>query len=55
MKLKSAVKEKADLFIVPNDENYKEALKIKKENNYDIEILGVSTFDEVIEYLSFKN
>ena len=50
-KLKSAVKEKADLFIVPNDENYKEALKIKKENNYDIEIIGVSTFDEVIEHL----
>lgn len=50
-KLKSAVKEKADLFIVPKDENYKEALKIKKENNYDIQILGVSTFDEVIDYL----
>ena len=49
-KLKSAVKEKADLFIVPNDENYKEALKIKKENNYNIEIIGVSTFDEVIDY-----
>ena len=51
-KLKSAVKEKADLFIVPQDENYKEAMKIKKENNYDIEITGVSTFDEVIEYLN---
>ena len=50
-KLKSAVKEKAHLFIVPKDENYKEALKIKKENNYDIQILGVSTFDEGIEYL----
>lgn len=50
-KLKSAVKKNADLFIVPKDENYKQALKIKKENNYDIEILGVSTFDEVIEYL----
>jgi len=54
-KLKSAVKKKADLFIVPKDENYEEALKIKKENNYDIEILGVSTFDEVVEYLSNKN
>lgn len=51
-KLKSAVKEKAHLFIVPKDENYKEALKIKKDNNYDIQILGVSTFDEVIEYLN---
>ena len=54
-KLKSAVKSNADLFIVPNDENYKEALNVKKENNYDIEILGVSTFDEVIEYLDGKN
>ncbi|MBR6690206.1 MAG: hypothetical protein IKL65_02625 [Bacilli bacterium] len=54
-KLKSAVKKNADLFIVPNDENYKEALKIKKENNYNIEILGVSTFDEVIDYLDGKN
>ena len=54
-KLKSAVKKKADLFIVPLDENYEEALKLKKENNYDIEILGVSTFDEAIDYLSGKN
>ena len=37
---------------MPKDENYKEALKIKKDNNYDIQILGVSTFDEVIEYLN---
>ena len=50
-KLKSAVKKNAALFIVPKDENYNEAIKLKKENNYDIEILGVSTFDEVIEYL----
>lgn len=54
-KLKSAIKNKADLFIVPLDENYEEALKLKKENNYDIEILGASTFDEVIDYLSGKN
>ncbi len=54
-KLKSAVKKKADLFIVPLDENYEEALKVKKENNYDIEILGASTFDEVIDYLNGKN
>lgn len=51
-KLKSAVKEKADIFLVPNDENYEEAIRIKKENNYDIKIKGVSTFDEVVEYLS---
>lgn len=51
-KLKGAVKEKADLFIVPNGDNYKEAMKIKKENNYDIKIKGVSTFDETLKYLN---
>ena len=50
-KLKSAVKNKADLFIVPKDENYYEVKKLKKENNYDIKIVGVSTFEEVINYL----
>ena len=51
-KLNSAVKSKADLFIVPMDENYKEAIKLKKEKNYNIDIIGVSTFDEVLEYLN---
>lgn len=50
-KLKSAVKNDADLFIVPNGENYIEAVKIKKENNYDIEVIGVDTFEETIKYL----
>lgn len=54
-KLKSAVKEHADLFIVPIGENYEEAIKVKKENNYDIEILGVSTFEEVLKYLKNLN
>ncbi len=51
-KLKGAVKEKAHLFIVPNGDNYKEAMKIKKENNYDIKIKGVSTFEETLNYLN---
>lgn len=50
-KLKSAVKSHADLFLVPNNENYEEAIRLKKENNYDIEIVGVSTFDEAVKYL----
>ena len=50
-KLKSAVKQHADLFIVPNDSNYDEAIKIKKEKKYDIDIIGVSTFEEVLDYL----
>lgn len=51
-KLKGAVKEKADIFIVPKGENYQEALKIKKERNYKIEIVAVSTFDEALTYLT---
>lgn len=50
-KLKSAVKEGADLFIVPIGENYDEALKLKNKYNYDIDIIGVSTFEEAINYL----
>lgn len=50
-KLKSAVKEKADIFIVPKGENYTEALKLKKQNNYKIKIIGVSTFEEAVKYL----
>lgn len=50
-KLKGAVKENADIFFVPNGDNYKEAIKEQKENNYDIEIIGVNTFKEVLEYL----
>lgn len=50
-KLKSAEAEGADLFLVPNGKNYNEALKIKKEKNYKIKIVGVSTFDEAINYL----
>lgn len=51
-KLKAAVKEDADLFIVPNGDNYDEAIKVKKKNKYKIKIVGVSTFDEAIEYLN---
>lgn len=50
-KLKGAVKEKADLFFVPVGENYEEVLKLKEENNYDIEIIAVETLDEAIDYL----
>ncbi len=49
-KLKGAVKKEADVFIVPK-ENYKEAIKLKKENNYKIKIIYSSTFDELINKL----
>ena len=50
-KLKGAVKNNADIFLVPSGENYQEALKVKKENKYKIKIKGVKTFDEALEYL----
>lgn len=51
-KLMGAVKSKADIFLVPNGENYEECIKLKKEKKYDIEIIGVSTFDEALEKLN---
>jgi len=50
-KLAGAVSEGADIFFVPNGENYDEAISLKKEKNYDIEIIGVSTFEEALNYL----
>jgi len=50
-KLKGAVKNDCEIFIVPNGENYEEAMKLKEENNYDIEIVGVSTIDDALNYL----
>ena len=49
-KLIGAVKSKADIFIVP-EENYDEALKLKNEKNYKIELIKVDTLHNVIEYL----
>lgn len=46
-KLKGAVKAKASIFLVPK-ENYQEAMNEKVKNNYDITIIGVSTFDEAL-------
>ena len=50
-KLKSAENANADIFLVPNGENYKEAIKLKKEKNYKIKVVGVSTFDEALKAL----
>ena len=41
----------ADIVFVPKT-NYKEAIKTKEEHHYEMEIVGVDTFDEVLEYLS---
>ena len=50
-KLAGAVADGADIFIVPNGENYEEAIQLQQEKNYDIEIIGVDTFEEALESL----
>lgn len=49
-KLSGAVKNKVDIFLVP-EANYDEAYEYKKEHNFDIELVSISTFDEAIDYL----
>lgn len=51
-KLKGAVKKDADIFFVPNGENYEEAIKIKEIFSYNIKIIGVDTFDDALNYLN---
>ena len=50
-KLNGAVKNKADLFLVPFGENYEESKKEKKKNHYKIKIVPIKTLDEAINYL----
>lgn len=50
-KLAGAVKNKADVFLVPSGDNYEECIKLKKKNKYKIKIIGVSTIEEAIEKL----
>ena len=50
-KLIGAVNKKADIFLVPAGNNYKEAKKEKKEKGYDIELVPVKTFEDALKYL----
>lgn len=50
-KLLGAVRENADIFIVPNGENYKTCVKVKKEKNLKIKIIGINTIEDAIEKL----
>ena len=50
-KLIGAVNKHADIFLVPEGENYEEAKKVKKEKGYDIDLVPVETFDEALKYL----
>ena len=54
-KLLGAEKKHADIFLVPNGENYKECIKIKKERNLKIKVIGVSTFSEAVDKLNRIN
>ena len=49
-KILGAVKNDANLFLCPMD-NYEEAMKIKDKFDLDIEIYGVNTIDEALNYL----
>lgn len=51
-KLIGAVKEKADVFLVPEGTNYKEAKKLKEERGYNIDIVPVETIEEALRYLT---
>ena len=49
-KIMGAVKNDIDIVFVPSG-NYEEAMNTKKSNDYDIEIVSIDTFDDVINYL----
>ena len=50
-KMLGAVSNDADIFLCPM-ENYEEALSVKEEFALDIDVAGVSTFDEALEFLT---
>lgn len=49
-KIMGAFKNNIDVVLVPSA-NYEEAMKTKKEKNYDLEIVEVNTFMDAINYL----
>ena len=51
-KLIGAVKEKCDIFLVPQGENYIEARNLKNKKHYNIDIIPVETFKEALSYLN---
>lgn len=54
-KLRGAVAGKADVFIVPSGDNYKDVMKIVKEENLNIKIIEATTFGDVLEKLKELN
>lgn len=49
-KIMGAVKNNIDVVFIPSG-NYEEALETKRNNNYDIEIVSIDKFSDVINYL----
>lgn len=49
-KLMGAVKNDADVFLVPSG-NYEEAMEVKKEKGYNIDIVSVENFSDAVSYL----
>ena len=49
-KVKAASKAKADIFFVPKD-NYKDAIKYKKDNKLDLKIVSVDSLKDATSYL----
>ena len=49
-KIMGAVKDKADIFLVPED-NYEEAKNFVDKKNYDIILVSVSKLEDAINYL----
>ncbi|MBR2828326.1 MAG: PDZ domain-containing protein [Bacilli bacterium] len=50
-KLLGAYSDKVDLFLVPEGDNYKDALKYKEKNHLKIKILSVSSIEDAINQL----
>jgi PDZ domain-containing protein len=50
-KLRGAVDAGADIFLAPLGNNYNTAIKIARKNKYKVKIIGVSTFDDALNYL----
>lgn len=50
-KLAGAMKKKAEIFLVPDGENYEEAIQLKEKHHYKITIVPIKTFDDALNYL----
>lgn len=53
-KIMGAINEKADIFFVPDGDNYDEALKIVNDFDLDIELVNVKNIEDAINYLKEK-